>query len=250
MLLTLRFYTLKFANFGPLINDRTMRILRNTVFVLMTLLLLAVPANAQKAFEGNIKYSIELSGEGADETAAFMPEYYVFVVKGQKLKFKMEGGMMADMMGEIIVDGEHIKSWMVKHSEKVAYILPIEGDKEEPVAPEIYKEDEVINIVGLKCQKYKVISDAGDGAKTTQYLWVTDKYQFDEYGKNGKLNTGGIFQKDIKGIPLKIMSETNGITMIMTATEFDKTKVPDSEFEVPENYEISEFDASQSGGWD
>lgn len=225
-----------------------MKQMKKSVFLIITFLFLAVPSMAQKTFEGNMIYTIELSGESADQMAAFMPQSYEYLVKGKKIKFKMNGGMTAMMMGDIIVDGETEKAWMVKHEEQVAYTFPENDEKEDESSPSITKEDEVITISGYECQKYKVIFEGDNGETSTQYLWVTDKIKFDRSSKAKELNTGSFFLEGIEGVPLKIMIENQGMTMIMTATTIEKKKVSDSEFDIPEDYEEKEFDPSNPLG--
>jgi hypothetical protein len=225
-----------------------MKRITTLVLQIFAFLVLASPAIAQKTFEGKMVYTIELMGEGADQMAAFMPQNYEYVVKGKKLKFKMNGGMTAAMMGEIIVDGETEEAWMLKHEEQTAYTFPKDEEQEASPTPKITKEDEVINISGYECQKYKVVTETENGEVNTQYLWVTDKIKLDRSSKAKEFNTGSFFLDGIDGMPLKIMMENMGMTMIMTATTIDQKRVSDSEFAIPDNYEEKEFDPSVFGG--
>ncbi|MCW5520718.1 DUF4412 domain-containing protein [Aureitalea sp. L0-47] len=222
--------------------------LKNMVLLLVALMMFSTTSRAQKSFEGRVVYTIELAGEGADQMAAFMPNNYEYVFKGKKLKFKMNGGMTAAMMGDIIVDGEMEKAWMVKHEEQTAYTFPDNDEEEETPTPTITKEDEIIAISGYECQKYKVVTQAENGEESTQYLWVTDKFKIERTGGSKDLNAGAFFLEEINGMPLKIMIENMGMTMIMTATTIDTKKVSDSEFDIPEDYEEKEFDPSAFGG--
>ena len=81
----------------------------------MALMLFSIPAFSQNSFEGKIVYSITMEGEQAEETAAVMPQSYEYIFKGKNLKMKMNGGMMAAMMGEFIVDGENQTTYMINH---------------------------------------------------------------------------------------------------------------------------------------
>lgn len=224
--------------------------LKNTVLCLLALMILSAPAFAQKPFEGTIVYSIKMLGENADQMAAFMPESYEYSVKDHLLKFKMNGGMTAAMMGEFIVDGKAETAYMVKHNEQTVYKMPTEDEDEAEVGgePQITKEDETIEIAGYQCQKYAVTKDMGNGEESTQYLWVTEEIQIEKPKKSKKMSGGNIFVDGIDGFPLKVMTETMGMTMIMTATTLDMTKLDKEEFEIPSNYEMKEFDPSSFMG--
>lgn len=219
--------------------------LKNTFLCLLALMVLSAPAFAQDSFEGKIIYSIKVLGENADQMAAFMPENYEFAFKGTNLKFKMNGGMTAAMMGDFIVDGAKETAYMVKHNEQTAYLMPTEeeGETAETPAPKVTKEDETITIAGYECQKYSVVADMGNGQETTQYMWVTKDIKVEKPKNSKKMSGGGsLFTEGIEGFPLKVMSETMGMTMIMTATTVDESTIDISEFAIPDNYEIKEFD--------
>ena len=62
------------------------------------------------------------------------------------------------------------------------------------------------------------------------------------------MNTGVFFQKGLEGFPLKVQAGNAEITMIMTATIVDKSKIANSEFEFPDTYEQKEYDPSNPLG--
>ena len=216
--------------------------------VLITLFLVAITVQAQKSFEGRIVYSVELSGEGAEDMAPFMPENYEFVVKGEKIKFMMKGGMAAAMLGEFISKDNDDKVWMIRHNEKRAYYFPKDEGEEEVDNAEVTKEDEVLTISGYECQKYKIVTSFPNGESVTQYVWTTDKIKFASAKKARRMNTGVFFQKGLEGFPLKVQAGNAEITMIMTATIVDKSKIANSEFEFPDTYEKKEYDPSNPLG--
>lgn len=229
------------------------------LFFLLTafLILFAANSQAQKKFEGKIKFETKYMGEGADQMAAFAPTGTTYYFRGSDLRLEMEGGMAAAMMGAILVKGDEEQAYMLKDSEKKALRMKSDEDDEEEeeededeVKPEITKEDEVITIQGHKCQKYKVVMTM-DENEVTQYLWVTKDIKISR-PKGAKNNGNGMFVDGIDGFPLKKMTTMDmmgmSITTIETAVEIDDSKPTKSLFEIPSDYEVEDFDPSSMFG--
>jgi len=219
--------------------------MKNTLFFLFLFLLIGSPSIAQEYFEGELTYTIELSGEGADEMAAFMPESYSYTVKGSNLKFVMKGGLTAAFMGDFIFNGESNKTYMVNHNLQVAYDIPADENEMDTISPKatVSKENEIFDILGYQCQKYKVVTQSEEGEEITQYLWTTDKIKFENIKKANQLGGNGSMAIDgVDGMPLKIVSEISGFTMVMTAKSINKSTVDPESFKIPSNYQIEIFD--------
>jgi hypothetical protein len=220
--------------------------MKRTVLSLFVALLCAGFATAQSGFEGVITYQIKVTGENADQMAAFMPTSYEYKVSGSNLKFKMVGGMTAAIMGDIVINGKTNEVYMVKANEKTAYLFP-ENDAEDADTPKpkIEKQNETSEIVGYTCQKYKVTTRGEDGADMVQYMWITDQIKISKPAD--RKNSGGIFVEGMDGFPLKIQSETMGMNMVMTVSEVNKKAIPASEFQIPSDYEVKDFDPNMFG---
>lgn len=198
-------------------------------------------------FEGKIVFESKLQGEGAEQLAAFAPKSYVYQVKGNDLLFKMNGGMAAMMLGEILVHGNDQTSYMLKHADKKA--IKITGDEvaEDKTGekPNVIKEDEVIRIAGYACQKYRVETGEGEG-KATQYLWVTKDIKIKPPKKGAPKTMKNVFIEGLDGFPLKIKVDTDAmgarLTMTMTAIEVDKSKLDKSLFKIPSDYVVEDLD--------
>ena len=217
--------------------------IKHFLTLLLLSLALSTSAFAQKAFEGKIVFGIKVMGENADQMAAFMPESYEYRIKGNNMLFKINGGMTAAILGEILVNGEEETTYMLKADEQVAYkMLSSEADETESVAPNVTKQDEVIDIMGYKCQKYQVKVTDEEGVEATQYMWCTDEIVFKRPSDTKAMGGGNLFMEGVGGFPLKIMTETMGMTMVMTAIEISPKTLSDSDFAVPSNYEIKDFD--------
>ncbi len=221
----------------------------------LTLILAVIVYNgfSQDTFEGTISFEVKIIGENVEQMAQFMPQGYEFSFKGNKSIFKISGGMMAQMMGEIIVDNQTGSSYMIRHAEKVAYKM--ENAVEESIEemkmsrPTITELDEIIDILGYKCKKYKVVATA-EGQSMESFIWVTKDIKI-PYPKNPSQMPGGsgaFYFPELEGFPLKIMniaqSGMGEIKIEMTAVKVDNKSIDESIFSIPEGYEVKNFDPS------
>lgn len=221
--------------------------MKKYILFVLALVALNVAVIGQKTFEGKITYGIKLEGENADQMAGFMPTSYEYLISGSNLRFRTVGGMTAAMMGEIVVHGEEGDAYMIKDAEKTAYKMPNDDEGYDGKAPQIEKTGKKAEIAGYSCVQYKVTSDGGEAGDVTQMMWITQDINIAKPKKNGK-HGGAVFMDGIDGFPLKIESDVMGMTMIMTATSVKKINVDESEFEIPGDYEVKDFDPSIFGG--
>ncbi len=216
------------------------------LFNLIAILLISLTTFAQ--FEGKIVFDSKLMGEGAEQMQAFMPKSYVYHVKGNDLLFKMNGGMAAMMLGEILIDGDKQTSYMMKHAEKKAIKITgdeVADDNDSGPKPNIVKEDEMLTIAGYKCQKYRVEVGSGED-KMTQFIWVTSDIKIKPPKKGAPKTMKSVFVDGIDGFPLKIMVSMNALganlTMTMTAIEVDENKLDKAKFKIPDGYTVEDMD--------
>lgn len=203
-------------------------------------------AFAQKALLGKIIFKASLSGEGAEMAQSMMPDSYEYWVGKGSILFKVKGGLAESMMGEILVNADG-SAYLIKHSEKVCYILKNDGSASPQSKAEA--EDEVLDILGYACRKYKIETQA-NGESSTQYAWVTDKYKINFMPKGDMAGgAGGLWINGVKGIPLKVVVSVMGMTSTMTASELTETKIPKSAFKIPKDYEKKEFDPKSMMGF-
>lgn len=220
--------------------------MKKTLFYLLLLVLSATTLSAQSTFYGTVEYNYEMKGEGAEMMAMFMPEKMVIKYGEKSMMTFMEGGMMGDMMGKIVVNGETGENFVVKDDEQAVYMIKTE-DVEEEIAyqekPKVEKLDEKKEILGYACQRYKSTTQQ-DGQEMVQYIWVTDKLKAPEIKAPGANQMGGIVSTtDIPGFPMEIevaIPET-GMTLLLSVSNMDKTKVDASIFNRPEDYEVKDF---------
>ncbi|MBE2246111.1 MAG: DUF4412 domain-containing protein [Candidatus Competibacteraceae bacterium] len=196
---------------------------------------------------GEIKYSIQISGsKEIEESKAFFPSHYRMLFKGKESKFVQEGGMMGNMLGDVVTKGDG-KTYFVNHSTKTinAYTPKESSDKSDAgEKPTVTKENETAKILGYTCQKFKVLTEKDkQGEQSTIYVWATKDLKVDAKG-NKKWGAGQYQYDGVEGFPLKMMivSKAQGSSMTMTMTAVNlETKIPDDkEFELPASYKREE----------
>lgn len=202
---------------------------------------------AQQDFYGTVDYQFEMEGPNVDMVAFMMPEKMVVQYGKKGMKMYFVGGMMADMMGQIVLNGKTNEIFQLKADEQTAYMMgpeDLEGQNAgEP--DEVVKELEVIKIQGYLCQKYKAITRDEEGNESVQYIWTTEALRAPEVGSpEMRAMTGmNIGAKGVPGFPLK--SETyepnSDMTITLTATNLDFTKPKNKDFKVPKGYAVEEF---------
>ncbi len=208
---------------------------------------------SQDTFEGTISFEVNIIGENVEQMAQFMPQGYEFSFKGNKSIFKISGGMMAQMMGEIIVDNQTGSSYMINHAEKVAYKM--ENTMKESVEgmeisrPTITKLDEEVEILGYNCQKYKVKSTIEDQTMES-FIWVSKDIVVPYPKNSGNMpgGSGAFYFPELEGFPLKMVNNLNSgmgmVKMEMVAVNVERKALDDSLFVIPEGYEEKNFDNS------
>lgn len=196
---------------------------------------------AQKVFEGHISYSFKISGEGVEMYESMMPNSMNLYSSKKAMMIQMKGGMMEGMMGDIVSTPK--ESFMIKHNEETAYLFKDDEAKEE--SPKVVKEDEVITINGLSCQKYKVTKITAQGEQTA-YIWLNSDYKLPAMGSKGAENMS---VPGIPGIAMKTMTSTGGLTVVLTVSKFTKGKQDKKLFTIPKSYAKKDYDPNAMLGF-
>ena len=222
--------------------------------IFIALLILSYGAFGQVNFEGVVNFDIKIAGDATATMLSYMmPDNYIYQVKGKKMKFRMEGGMMASYFGEFLIDGEKNEAYMLKADEATAYKIQTHSrnGKENTSKPQLRSSNETQTIAGYKCKKYEIISN---NAEANQVVWVAPglKVENIDVKFSGINGTENLLALGLDGFPLKIEANAthSGITfkMILTAKEVTKTSFKDSEFTLPKDYVIKNFDSSTMMG--
>lgn len=186
-----------------------------------------------KEFKGVITYKITIEGSGVtEEMKTMMPKTMVMTIKGNKVRSEMVMSMGKTIS---ISDGDTKTATMLM--DMMGQKFAIQSTTEEIMkeiadAPESKVEvtSETKEICGYTCKK-AIITNEEDGIELTVYFT-------DELGSNA-LNFDNPQFKDINGAMLEFEMPYGGeFNMHMTAITVEKKNVDDSEFTIPEGYQI------------
>lgn len=208
------------------------------ILVAIPFLMLTLSLSA-KEFKGIITYKVTVSGPGiTDEVKAMMPKSMTLKVKGNKSRSEMVMGMgttisisnaetktstvLLDMFGQKMAIQTSMDEIQKELSESPNYTVTV--------------TDETKDILGYTCKKAVVKSDEG----TEMYVYYTD-----ELGDGSTYFDDAQF-KDIKGLMLEFEMPDASMSMKFTAVDIEKKNIDDSEFEIPEGYQVKTKDEVKS----
>lgn len=223
--------------------------MKKFIFTLLLSLSAGFMTFAQQTFQGTLSYSFHFEGEGIEAMSAMLPTSINFQVYKTNMRMNFDGGMMSMLMGDMLIQGKTGKTYMIKDSEQTAYEIAPEEEDATP-APVIEKEDEVIDILGYPCQKYKMTTQTG-GEESVSYVWVTDKLTFPKMqGSSAAGGFGGSLSVEgLNGMPLKTETTEGDVTVVMVASRLTIESLDKNLFKVPKGYEVKPFDANSFGGF-
>lgn len=214
--------------------------------------LLSVSALAQ-GFEGQVTYNIEVKGENAALFSAMMPKSMDLFFLGKDAMLRMNGGMTASIMGDVVTKGAEGITYMVVHAKKTVYRIDPKKDKKEKTEKPTVTVEGTEMVKGYNCTKYRV-KFAGDGDREIyQYMWCTTDIKIAK-PEMSQGSGSAMFLSEIEGFPVKIdqyitMKAMGGMTINqeMTLDKISETKPDAGLFEIPKKYKQEEFDESKFG---
>ena len=207
---------------------------RNLSFAWLLLAIFAISsfAASAKEFKGVITYKITLSGSGVtDEMKNMMPKTMTMSIKGNKARSEM-----VMMMGKTVSitdgDAKETITLMDMMGQKIAIQSNYEEImKEMADSPESKVEitSETKEIAGYTCKKAIVTIPEDDMEIIVYYT--------EELGSSA-LNFDNPQFKDINGVMLEFEMPSEQFSMHFIATSVEKKNVEDSEFTIPEGYQV------------
>lgn len=185
-----------------------------------------------KEFKGVVTYKITIEGSGVtDEMKAMMPKTMTMTIKGNKAKMEMIMSMGKTIT---ITDGDNKTS--ISLMDMMGQKIAIESSQDEIMkeltdAPEVTVEttSETKDILGYSCKK-AIITSVEDDLEMTVYFT-------EELGTKA-LNFDNPQFKDIDGLMMEFEMPNEMFSMHFVAVSVEKKNVEDSEFTIPEGYQI------------
>jgi len=228
--------------------------------VLFTLLVLAVGQlglNAQKTVQGTVAYKYTISGEGSEMMAGMMPEKMVVVYGDNAMMTYMEGGMMAGMMGKVIVNNG--KGFVIKEDTETVYNMSEEDMKSAEAQQEAQTgkatkvDGKTKEILGYQCQLYQV-EVSQNGQKSMQNIWVTEELKAPEMKGAGAtaMNQGMMGAIDIDGFPMEVVVNIpqTSMEMVLSVTDLNMEKPDPAMFAKPDGFTEKPFaEMMKAGGF-
>ncbi len=193
-----------------------------------------------KEFKGVVTYKITIEGSSVtDEMRAMMPKTMTMTVKGNKAKMEMIMSMGKTIT---ITDGDTKSS--ISLMDMMGQKLAVKSTTEEIMkdladSPEVKVEvtSETKDILGYSCKK-AIITSVEDDLDMIVY--------FTEELGTKDLNFDNPQFKDINGLMMEFEMPNDMFSMHFTAVSVEKKNVEDSEFDIPEGYQIKTKDEMKS----
>ena len=181
-----------------------------------------------KEFKGVITYKVTLEGSGVtEEMKAMMPKTMTMSIMGDKARTEM---VMS--MGKQISISDAAEKMTITLLDMMGQKIAIKSSFEEvnAEAPKVKVEvtSETKDILGYICKKAVI---------TTEDDMEMIVYYTEELGSQ-ELNYVNPEFKDINGVMLEFEMPNEMFTMHLNAISIEKKNIDDSEFVIPEGYQV------------
>lgn len=206
-----------------------------------------------QGFNGQVTYNIEVKGENAALFSAMMPKSMDLYFLDKDFMLRMNGGMTASMVGDIVTKGAEGVTYMVVHAKKTVYRIDPKKEKTEKAEKPTVTLEGTETVKGYNCKKYLVKFAATEEQEIYQYMWCTDEIKIAK-PQVDKSSGSTMFLAEIDGFPVKMdqyitVKQMGGMTINqeMTLDKISESKPDASLFEIPKKYKQEEFDKSKFG---
>jgi hypothetical protein len=219
--------------------------MRKVLFTLSLLLTIHWGLQAQKTMQGTVVYNYSVSGEGSEMMASMLPEKMTVTYGNNAIMTTMEGGMMASMMGRMIVnDGE---GYIIQDDKEIIYNMSEEdiANAETPTASDLEKiEGESREIMGYTCEAYRM-KMTQNGQEMSQVIWATKALKAPKIKGAAAANMNQTFAGlgGLDAFPMEVEIELAAmpIKMVLSVSELKMEKPDPSVFAKPKGYEQKPF---------
>ena len=201
-------------------------------WLLLTVFLFSSFITPPKEFKGVITYKVTLTGSGVtEEMKNYMPKTMTLSIKGNKSRSEM-----VMMMGKTVSISDGDAKTTIVLMDMMGQKIAVQSTPEE-VQSELDKgpktsvnvTGETKDILGYTCKKAIITFE---GEETEIIVYYTD-----ELG-SAAMNFDNPQFKDIDGMMLEFEIPNEQFSMQFTATSIEKKNVEDSEFTIPEGYQV------------
>jgi GLPGLI family protein len=201
-------------------------------WLLLTFFAFVSLSGIAKDFKGVVTYKITLEGSAVtEEMKNMMPKTMTMMIKGNKSRSEM---IMS--MGKTISISDGDTKTTITLMDMMGQKIAIKSTTDEIMAelaksPKVKVEvtSETKDILGYSCKKAVITNPEDD---TEIYVYFTEELGTKE------LNFDNPQFKDINGLMLEFEIPSEMFTMKFTAVSVEKKTVEDTEFVVPDGYQI------------
>lgn len=220
------------------------------LLIVLAIMLVGTVTHAQAPFNGTVTFAVELKGDMVEMFKSVMPNKQVYYYSEGNFRMETSGGM-ASGQGDVLYQAKTDKTYILNTVRKKAQEMTTEeSDAAKGADVQVTETGETAEILGYKCDKYKVVIKTKDG-EMVQYIWATKALQPVKPKGGGNVEAITAITDKVKGMPLKIQLEMNqmgmSFSMVSTATKIDTKKPSADLFVIPSDYTVEVFDPNKIG---
>lgn len=220
------------------------------LLVVFAVMIVGTATFAQTTFNGTVTFAVELKGDMVDMLKSMMPNKQIYYYSDGNFRMETSGGM-ASGQGDVLYQAKTGKTYILNTVRKRAQEMTNDGsDAAKNSDVQVTETGETADILGYKCDKYKVVIKTKDG-EMVQYIWATKELQPVKPKDASNIEAISAITDKIKGMPLKIEMEISqmglSFSMITTATNIENKKPSADLFVIPPDYTVEAFDPKKIG---
>lgn len=211
-------------------------------FLAFGLLLIVLPAQAQKIFTGKITYKATFSGDEklVNQARGFMPALEEIISDGKKFRILDEGGFATK---EILFEVGKNTYYLIDPKDETITKEKFRKRRKNINPSTIKKTDDVKIVAGLKAQKYEIWK----GEKKRLEVWISDDYRWNLADHPYRFNRTLMLDGSASDFDNKVLlglnfpHPTGKATITVWATEIT-TKIPKNAFKLPKGFKMVDDD--------
>ena len=198
------------------------------LFAVLSIAILCSINAISQSFEGVVTYSITYLDVPAEIEGmeSMLPSETIKYIDGQRIRIEQ-----TMLMGTQVVISDFAANTSIVLMDilgnKIAMVVPeeeMENEAQATTSIEINYFKDSKTIAGYKCKKAVI---TGDGFETPAIVYYTTKIPYTEDQFKG-----------LKGLPLEMTVNSEGMQMVLSATSVQKKEVEESMFVIPDDYSI------------